>query len=328
MPRVLVAGKIHPDGLAQLHNAPDVTVESIEDRATDAYLAGLPQADALLLRTQPLTAQSIATAPNLKIVARHGVGYDAVDVPALNDRGIPLAIVGDVNSRTVAEHTMMLMLACAKRLVISDRAVRSGNWTYRDGFEPIELHERTLLICGFGRIGRHVANMARGFGMTILAFDPFQDVEAIRAGGAEPVADLEQALARADIVTLHAPKMSGEAMLGADQLARLQPHAVVINTARGGLVDEAAMLAALDSGALASAGLDVMASEPPQQSDPLLANDRLILTPHTAGLTIECARRMAMVAAQNILDYFAGSIDPALVVNAEGCGLTTPNAAS
>ncbi|MEO1250426.1 MAG: 3-phosphoglycerate dehydrogenase, partial [Pseudomonadota bacterium] len=102
MPRVLVAGKIHPDGLALLHNAPDVTVQSIEDRATDAYLAGLPQADALLLRTQPLTADSIATSPDLKIVARHGVGYDAVDVPALNQRGIPLAIVGDVNSRTVA----------------------------------------------------------------------------------------------------------------------------------------------------------------------------------------------------------------------------------
>lgn len=327
MPHVLVAGKIHPDGLALLTDAPGVTVESIEDRATDAYLSGLPKADGLLLRTQPLDAAAIGSAPNLKIVARHGVGYDAVDVDTLNSRGIPLAIVGDVNSRTVAEHAMMLMLACAKRLTISDRSVREGQWTYRDNFEPIELHQRTLLICGFGRIGRHVAAMATGFGMSILAYDPFLSAEAIRAAGAEPADDLDAALKRADIVTLHAPKMSGEALLGAEQLTRLRPHAIVINTARGGLIDEDAMLAALSAGALAAAGLDVMAAEPPVAGDPLLASNRVILTPHSAGLTIECARRMAMVAAQNILDYFAGTIDPALVVNAEAAGLSTVSAA-
>lgn len=315
MPHVLLAGSIHADGIAIVRDAPGFTHEVVADGGDAAYLPYLPKADGVLLRVQPLRREHIESAPNLKIVSRHGVGYDSVDLAALTDRSIALAVVGDVNSRGVAEHTLMLILACAKQVVRSDRAIRSGDWDYRNRFEAVEVDGRTLLICGFGRIGRLVASMAKVFNLNVLVYDPFQPAEAIAAAGAEAVPDLDAALPRADYVTIHAPKMGDTALLGANEFERMKPGACVINTARGGMVDEAALIAALDAGRLAGAGLDVFHAEPPAPGDPLLKHERVILTPHTAGIARETARRMSIKAAQNIVDFFIGTLDPALVVN-------------
>jgi D-3-phosphoglycerate dehydrogenase / 2-oxoglutarate reductase len=316
VPHVLVAGRIHDAGLAVLKGAPGITVEMIDEVSTESYAPHIYGADALLIRTQPLPAPVIATAQRLRVVSRHGVGYDAVDVRALTARGIPLTVVGDVNSRTVAEHTFALMLALAKRIPAYDAAVRDGNWNIRNGFSARELWGRTLLLVGFGRIGRIVAEMARVFGMTVLVFDPFQSAEAIRAAGAEPVEALLSGLRQADIVSLHVPKTGDEPLIGAAELRQLKPAAFIINTARGGLVDETALAESLNAGRLAGAAVDVFEAEPPSRAAPLLACDNALLTPHSAGLTEECAARMGQKAAQNILDYFAGRLDPALVVNA------------
>ena len=315
MPRILVAGKIHADGLAVLHSAPGVTIDYVEEVSAASYAPFLAAADGLLIRTQPLSAAFVADAPNLKIVSRHGVGYDSVDVAALNDRGIPLAVVGDVNSRAVAEHAAMLMLSAARRTVLFDRKMRQGDWNYRNSLDADELDGGTLLVVGFGRIGRRLAQIAMALGMTVLAYDKFQAADQIAAAGATPVDDLLDGLSRADVVSLHVPKSGAEPLIGAAELAVMKRSAILVNTARGGLIDETALLAALNEGRLAAAGLDVLDAEPPAGDDPMLACDRVVLSPHNAGLTEACARRMAISAAANILDFFRGTLDPALVVN-------------
>jgi D-3-phosphoglycerate dehydrogenase / 2-oxoglutarate reductase len=314
MPHVLVAGKLHPSGLALLEAAPGMTFTHLEEISEASYQPYLGQSDAMILRTQPLRAASIAKAAKLQIVSRHGVGYDAVDVAALNARRIPLCVVGDVNSVSVAEHAMMLILACAKRLIRSDRSVRLGPWGWRNQLEQGEVAGKRLLIIGYGRIGRHLAQMASAFGMQIAAHDPYLASKGWPSGGVAPVADLGQALASADFVSVHIPKSDGP-ILGTAQIAGMKRGAILINTARGGIVDEAALVEVLRSGQIAGAGLDVFDTEPPTPGHPLLAFDNVILTPHTAGLTREAAERMAVDSVQNVLDHFAGRLDPALVVN-------------
>ena len=262
-----------------------------------------------------MTAAEIAMAPRLKIVSRHGVGYDAVDVAALNARRIPLAIVGDVNSRAVAEHTLMLMLSAARRTVAHHLAATQGNWNERNRFDALELDGKRLLILGFGRIGRRVAELARAFGMTVAAFDPFVTPGQMAAAGAEAEPDLAKALAAADYVTVHMPGGQG-AVIGAAELAHMKPDAIIINAARGGVVDELALDAALRARRLRAAALDVLVQEPPDPSHPLLSNPYVTISPHNAGLTAECAMRMSLAAAQNILDCFDGKLNPKLVVNA------------
>ncbi|MDE3026834.1 MAG: hydroxyacid dehydrogenase [Paracoccaceae bacterium] len=310
MPHLLVAGKLHPSGLALLQSAP-VTFDYVEEISEASYQPYLSKADALVIRTQPMGADSIAKAPNIQIVSRHGVGYDAVNVPALNARRIPLCIVGDVNSSGVAEHAMMLILAASHRLIAADRNTRAANWAWRNGLQTHEVRGRSLLILGFGRIGRHLAGMASAFGMNVTAFDPFVTDWPDLATRAT---DLGAALAAADVVSLHLPRADRE-ILGAAQLAAMKSGAIVVNTARGGLVDEIALAEALRSGHLGAAGIEVFAAEPPATGHPLFELDQVILTPHNAALTVECAERMALASVQNVLDFFAGTLDPALIVN-------------
>jgi D-3-phosphoglycerate dehydrogenase / 2-oxoglutarate reductase len=314
MPHILIAGKLHPSGLALLDRTPDVTYDHIEDITESSYQPYLSQADAMVIRTQPMGAGSIAKAARLQIVSRHGVGYDAVNLPALNARKIPLCIVGDVNSVSVAEHSMMMILACAKQVIRSDRAVRFGPWGWRNGLEQGEIAGKRLLIIGYGRIGRHLARMAEAFGMTIAGYDPYLASKGWPEGNVSCAADLKAGLAEADFVSVHIPKADGP-LIGAAELAATKRGAIIVNTARGGIVDEAALAAALRQGHIAGAGIDVFDAEPPTADHPLFAFDQVIFTPHTAGLTFEAAERMAVASVQNVLDHFAGTLDPALIVN-------------
>jgi D-3-phosphoglycerate dehydrogenase len=314
MPHVLVAGKLHPSGIDLLDASPGVTYEYVEDVSEPSYAPLIGKADGLVIRTQPLSAPTVARAERLKIVSRHGVGYDAVDLPSLNRRGIALAIVGDVNSVSVAEHAMMLLLAATKRLIRADRSVRDNEWGWRNRLEPSELAGKRLLILGFGRIGRHLARMAATFGMDVRAYDPFLERQGWPEGPVVQVSDLQAGLAWADAISVNVPKAE-RSVIGRVELSAMKPTAVLINTARGGVVDEAALIAALRAGRIAAAGIDVFDDEPPAADHPLFAFDQVILTPHIAGLTAECGERMAISSVQNVLDFFAGRIDSALVVN-------------
>jgi len=314
MPHILIAGKLHPKGLALLDSAPGVTYDHVEEISEASYQTHLASADAMVIRTQPLQAASIAKASRLKIVSRHGVGYDAVDVAALNARNIPLCIVGDVNSVSVAEHAMMLILACAKQLIRSDNSVRHGPWGWRNKLEAAEISGKRLLIIGYGRIGRHLARMASGFGMEIRAVDPFLATAGWPAADLASSTDLAAGLAWADVVSVHVPK-AGAALIGAAELASMKPGAIIVNTARGGVVDELALAAALSAGTVAAAGIDVFDAEPPGPDHPLIGFDEVILTPHIAGLTQQAAERMAISSVQNVLDFFAGQLAADLIVN-------------
>lgn len=318
MPHVLVAGKIHPAGIELLRSAPEFTVELISPVSVDSYAPFLPQADALLIRTQPLTAVEIASARQLKIVSRHGVGYDSVDIAALSARHIPLAVVGDVNSRSVAEHTLALLLALAKRVCYFDQAIRAGDWNSRNTFSAVELAERTLFILGFGRIGREVARLAQAFRMKVVAWDPYVADSAFADLGVARVRDIDAGLQQADAVTIHLPRVGDRPLIGRAELALLKPGALLINTARGGIIDEQGLADALAANRLGGAALDVLECEPADLASVLLEHkDRLILTPHSAGLTGEAAMRMSVSAAQNIIDYFNERLEPSLVVNPE-----------
>ena len=314
MPHLLIAGKLHPAGLALLEDSGGLTFDHVEEVSEASYAPLIGKADALVIRTQPMSAATIAQASRLKIVSRHGVGYDSVDVAALNKQRIPLCVVGDVNSLSVAEHAMMLILACAKQVLRADRAVRSGPWGWRNKLEAAEISGKRLLIIGYGRSGRHLAQMAEGFRMEVRAFDPFLVERGWPEGPVAPAASLADGLAWADVVSVNVPK-AGRPIIGAEEFARLKPGAIVVNTARGGVVDEAALASALADGRVAGAGLDVFDDEPPAKGHPLLAFDQVVLSPHIAGLTQQAAERMAVSSVQNVIDFFAGRIDPDLIVN-------------
>ncbi len=312
MPHVVVAGPLHPAGIEVLAAAPDVSFVHETSRDPIAYTSHIGAADGLVLRTQALTRNIVDMAPRLKIVSRNGVGYDAVDVGVLNERGITLAVVGDVNSATVAEHTVMLMLAASRRLLKSATRLREGDWLYRDAFESRELHGKSLLIIGFGRIGRRVARIATAFEMSVFAYDPFIGVDQFE--GVNRVSSLDDALRVADVISLHVPATDIQ-VLDSSAFRRMKPGVVIVNASRGSVVDEVALLSAVEGGRVGAVGIDVFAEEPPPSDHPFLSHQSFVATPHSAGLTEECARRMARKAVQNVLDSLEGTLDPSLIVN-------------
>ncbi|NRG18252.1 hydroxyacid dehydrogenase [Rhizobiales bacterium] len=314
MPHVLVVGKIHASGIQILEDAADFTFETVDGTSEESYATPLPKADALIIRTQPLTAPTIARAERLKVVARHGVGYDSVDGEALAQRGIPLVVVGDVNSISVAEHSLMMMLAATKLAIRSDAAVRNNNWSWRNNLEACELAAKNLLVLGYGRIGRRVGALASAFAMRVRAYDPYLAAKGWPEGAVSCVKTLEEGLAWADVVSVNAPK-ADRPLIGQKELAAIKPGAVLVNTARGGIVEEDALIAALQDGRLRAAGLDVFEDEPPAPENPLLKMDNVVLSPHIGGLTREGGERLAVHSVRNVIDFFAGRLDPELVVN-------------
>jgi D-3-phosphoglycerate dehydrogenase len=250
----------------------------------------------------------------LRVISRHGVGFDNIPVDYCTSRGIPVTIVGDVNATSVAEHTMFLMLAVARNGVQLDAAVRTGDFGVRSRITGIELRGRTLLIVGFGRIGREVASRARAFGMRVTVFDPFADRASW--GDIPFVEVLEEGLSSADVVSLHLPLTPGTRnLIGQRELALLRHGAIVINTSRGGLLDEHAVVAALRTGQLRGAGLDTFVHEPVPAGHPILAESDAVLSPHSAALTLESLIAMSLATVRNALAGLDGVLDRTLVVN-------------
>ncbi len=308
---VLVTEPIHPAGLDILRARPDI--ELVVAPSPDQWESVLARAEAIGVRVMKLDAAILARAPHLRVVARHGVGFDNVDIAHLAARGIPMAIAAEANAVSVAEHTLMLMLAAAKHLRRYDDAVRHGPWSERVSARAVDLAGRTVLVVGHGRVGRRVARLCGAFGMRVLVHDAASQPpsDAYRLVG-----DLDAALAEADLVTLHIPLAPDTAgLFGPTRLARMKPGAVLVNCARGGIVDEPALAAALTGGHLAAAGVDVFADEPPPRDNPLLGLPNVVVTPHSAATTAEGAERMSVSVADNILAAFDGRLPPEVVVN-------------
>jgi D-3-phosphoglycerate dehydrogenase len=257
--------------------------------------------DAVLLRSARMDREQIEAAPRLRIIARHGAGYDTVDVAAAREHGVAVTVTADANAVSVAEHAFALILAVVRRVAAADAGVRQGSWDQaRRAAVGLELDGKTLGLVGFGRIGQRVARMAAAFDMTVLATDPAADAAVARELGVRP-APLPELLAASDVVSLHVPLLPAtRGLIDARALAGVRPGAVLVNTSRGGLVDEAALVDALDSGLLSGAGLDVFEEEPLPAGSPLLRAD-VTVTPHCGGQTVEAMRRVGLQAADSVV---------------------------
>jgi D-3-phosphoglycerate dehydrogenase len=263
----------------------------------------------------------LEAARDMQVVARIGVGYDSVDVAALSRRKVPLMVAGTANSPSVAEQALFMMLTLAKRGVELHALVKGGQWSTRLGLLPFDLFGKTVLIIGFGRIGTRTAKRCLAMEMNVLVYDPYKSAAEIKAAGCEPVSDLDAALPRADFVTLHCPKTpETSGMFDAARLARMKPSAYLVNTARGGIIVEAALHEALVSGKLAGAGLDVFEQEPPPPGHALFELPNVVIAPHVAGVTREALDRMGEQTARNMLSALDGEPIRQNVINQDVLG--------
>jgi D-3-phosphoglycerate dehydrogenase / 2-oxoglutarate reductase len=316
---VLLPEPIEEEARRLLEDAGLEIVQS-PDPKPDTVKPLVERADAVVLRTGiRMSADLIERGAKLGAISRTGAGFDNVDVEAATRRGVIVTSSIGANTHTVAEHTLALILAAAKALPALDRETRAGNWKARHSSLTRDLRGSVLGAIGFGRIGQEVARAcAEVFGMTVIAHDAFLPDAAKQACSSwVRFCRLEELLERADVVTIHVPLTPDtKGLLSAARIARMKPGAIVVNTSRGGIIDEAALAAALADGRLGGAGIDVFEKEPPAADNPLLSAPRAILTPHAAALTRECTVRMAVLAVQRVLDQFAGLV-PDNVANPE-----------
>lgn len=314
---VLVPNTMGKAGIDVLSRRDDIEVRPYPPAIKQPDLLELlGDAAGIALSVTPFGQAEMDAAPAMQVVARIGVGYDAVEVPALTARRVPLMIAGTANSTSVAEHALYLIMNLAKRGPAMDKVVRDGRWTEGRASLPMELAGKTVLVVGFGRIGTRSSKRCAAMDMMVLVHDPYVPAETIRAAGYEPAPDLDAALPRADFVTVHCPKNPETVgLFNAARLARMKHGACIVNTARGGIVDEQALFEALTGGHLAGAGLDVFETEPAPVANALLKLDQVIASPHMAGVTTESVAGMAVAAAENILSVLDGRPNRDNVVN-------------
>jgi D-3-phosphoglycerate dehydrogenase len=274
----------------------------------------LPGVDATLAGSEPYSEKVLAAHPQLKVIARLGVGYDAVDVPAATRRGVAVTITCGANHETVAEHAFALLLALAKYVTVTDRQMRQGLWI-RDVTIPIR--GRIMGIVGLGRIGKALALRALAFGMQVIAYDVKPDADFVQNHAVEPVT-LSDLFRRADVVSLHAPfGTATKHLINRETLSLMKPTAFLLNTARGGLIDEDALVEALREQRLAGAGLDVFAQEPPPPHHPFFQLDNVVMTPHLGGTDVQSRLDMAALAARSVVELAEGGWPAELLVNPE-----------
>jgi D-3-phosphoglycerate dehydrogenase len=319
-PLVVLAGPINPDGQALLEKEARVVV--CEDETEAGLAKAAAEAQGILFRIRPNCSASLMSAcRRLRVVGRHGVGLDTVDIPAATRLGVAVVHAPGSNSQAVAEHALMLMLASVKRTLLIDRMTRGGDWGAKrnagEGVGNTELAGKTLGIVGVGNIGRRVAKFAGAIGMRVLGYDKYVPDDEVRRRGAEPVKSLEELLPQVDVLTCHTPLTpETKHMIGEKTLALMKPGAIYINTSRGPVQDERALFEALTRGRLAAAGLDVWEDEPTPRDNPLLNLENVVCSSHVAGVTREANRQMAVQVAGEMLRVLRGE-RPEVLVNPE-----------
>nr|ADC36128.1 putative D-3-phosphoglycerate dehydrogenase [uncultured bacterium 253] len=316
--KIFVADEVSDSGLQPLRDA-GFEVEKRTRLAAADLRQALAGCAGLVVRSETKVSSDLMdAATNLRVVGRAGVGVDNIDVPAATARGIVVMNAPDGNTITTAEHTVALLIALARRVPQANSSLKSGKWD-RKSFIGVELQGKTLGVVGMGRIGRTVAARARAFGMRIVAFDPFIAAEQARDLEIE-LASLDQVFAEADFLTVHTPLTAEtRGIVGIDAFAKMKPGVRVINCARGGLVDEAALYDAIKSGIVAGAALDVFVAEPPPGDHPLLSLDEVIVTPHLGASTTEAQEGVAFTVAEQMRDYLlTGALRGAVNVPALG----------
>ena len=323
--KILVTESMSQPGRALLKEREDIEVIEFPNMISavdfEAMLNAQAPVHGVALGATRFGEPELKASGDMQVVTRIGVGYDAVDVPALSRRKVPLMVAGTANSPSVAEQALFMMLTLAKRAVEMHSLVKEGAWATRLGKLPYDLFGKTVLIIGFGRIGTRTAKRCLAMEMNVRVYDPYRPAAEIKAAGCEPVTDLDAALPQADFVSIHCPKTPETVgMFNAVRLKRMKPTAYLINTARGGIVEEAALYDALKSGRLAGAGLDVFEQEPPPLGHALFELPNVIIAPHVAGVTREAVDRMSEQTARNILSALDGDPIRQNVINPDVLG--------
>jgi len=314
-PTIAVADPIHAAGLARLRSSYDVAFlpeMTQPDRRAEAIAA----ADAIVVRVFKIDERLLDGAPKLKLVAKHGSGVDNIDIPAATQHRVLVCNTpGGANSSSVAEGAVTLMLSVLRQVRAMDACVREGRFNERWKLTLHELWGKTVGLIGFGQIARVAARICgAGFNARVLAYDPFVAAADMQKAGATKVETLADLAAQADILSVHVPlSKQTEHLIGAEVLAAMQPHAIIVNTSRGGLIDEQALIQALRDKRIAGAGLDVFEQEPPAADNPLFGMQNVVLSPHVAGVTEDSLKGMAMSVAEVIDNVFAGRRPPTLL---------------
>jgi len=273
--------------------------------------------NAIISRMGQLNRDAISKAlPDLEVIAKHGVGVDNIDVAAATEHGVPVCISMGANAISVAEQTMALVLAVTKKICVLDSRIRDGHWD-KPNFKGYELNGRTLCLFGMGAIAQAMANLARAFGLRLVGYDPFAEDSVFDAFGVIRCHSINELFTQADIMSLHAPLNDATRNVVNEKTLALMPQgSLIVNTARGGLIDENALLASIKMEHLAGAGLDTFAVEPIASNHPFLDESRIVVSPHVGGVTTVANRRVALRAAQNVIAILDGhSLESSLVVN-------------
>ena len=311
MKKILIIQAIHQEGIKLLQNNSEYEFEVVENIEINFLKNKIKNCDGVSIRTAKLSGDVIEAANNLKIISRHGVGYDNIDLKVSKQKNITLAITATANAVAVAEHVMFMILNISKRGNMYDDTVKSGKFNERNKLpKTVELWNKNILIAGFGRIGQALIKRCLGFEMNVFVYDPYVSKEFIEKEGGTKVEDLSEASKDMDAISLHIP-LNNETknIVNYELLKSMKKNCIIINAARGGIVNEVDLDRALNEDLIFGAGLDVFETEPPIENNPLLQNKKVFLSPHTAAFTEECMTRMGKETVQNIFDFFDGNLE-------------------
>ena len=314
--KIAIVEKIDEAGLKILKKHNNFEYEIIENVSKNNLIKELPKYDALTLRVAKLDSEILKHCKKLKVISRHGVGYDNVDLNFLKQNNINLLITATANAVAVAEHAMYMILSLSKGVTYYDKAVRSGDFKKNvSKIETYELFKKEILIAGFGRIGKNLIKRCLGFEMKVFVYDPFVNKEIIESYGGKKVEDLNVAVKTIDFLSIHMPlNKETKNLIDINILKKMKKNTIIVNTARGGVINEIDLDKALKDKIIFGAGLDVFEKEPPDQSNPLLKNDRVLLSPHSSSFTKECKIRMGIETVQNIINFFENKIEKSMIV--------------
>ena len=316
MKKIAIIEQIHKDGLEIIEKNKDYDYELIDDTTEENLIKKLPEFDGCTLRVSKLNENILKHCPKLKVISRHGVGYDNVDLNYIKKKNISLLITATANAVAVAEHVIYMMLSISKSINQYDSEVRSGNFKKNaSNIETLELYNKEILILGFGRIGKSLIKRCLGFDMKVKIFDPFVSEDIIKKFGGLKVDSIDDGLKTCDYLSLHVPLTEKtKNMLDYSKLKLMKNTAIIINTSRGGIINEIDLNKAINEKIIFGAGLDVFEKEPVNINNPLLKNKKVILSPHSATFTNECKSRMSIETTKNIIDFFENKIDKSMIV--------------
>jgi len=318
MHKIGIVDTIHDKGINLLRNNKNFSYEIITDLSKENLISSLPKFDGITLRRGKIDKEILQNCKNLKVIARHGVGYDNVDTTFLKKNNISLLVTHDSGSTSPAEHIMFMILNIYKGVKMFDTMVRKGNFSKAIHLKidnNFELFDKTILITGFGRIGRKLIKKCKGFDMNVLVFDPYVNENVIDNHGGKKILDFKEGLKQADILSLNTP-LNNETknLITRKEISLMKKSAIIINISRGGVVNEKDLDDALNKKIISFAGIDVFEKEPPDLTNPLLQNKRVLLSPHAATYTKEGLEKMSLETVKNIIDFFEKKIDKIKVV--------------